>query len=72
VQDWRSKMVKTSEFKQDDAKVKEFLLERVKTHEAIWDTTNPNYMKANIVTNCWLKILQGGLPDVPKQITIKL
>jgi hypothetical protein len=52
------KQTTTPEFKKEELTLKEFVIERVKFYEAVWDTTNPNYMKANIVTNCWLNILQ--------------
>jgi hypothetical protein len=48
----------TPEFKKEELTLREFFIKRVKFYEAVWDSTNPNYMKANIVSNCWLNILQ--------------
>jgi hypothetical protein len=44
--------------KKEEGTVKEFLIERVKFYEAIWDNANANHVKVTVVTNCWLKIVQ--------------
>jgi hypothetical protein len=50
-------MVKpTAEHKKEEVILKEFLIERVKSYEAIWDTSNANHVKITVVTNCWLAI----------------
>jgi hypothetical protein len=52
-------MVKpTAEHKKEEVILKEFLIERVKSYEAIWDTSNANHVKITVVTNCWLAIVQ--------------
>jgi glyceraldehyde-3-phosphate dehydrogenase/erythrose-4-phosphate dehydrogenase len=47
-----------AEHKQEEGILKEFLIERVKSYEAIWDTYNANHVKVTVVTNCWLEIIQ--------------
>jgi hypothetical protein len=40
-----------AEHKKEEGILKEFLIERVKSYKAIWDTANTNNVKVNVVTN---------------------
>ncbi len=41
----------------DDIPLREYLIERVKAHPAIWDNSHKEDVKANLITSAWLKIL---------------
>jgi hypothetical protein len=58
--------------KKEEGTLKEFLIERVKFYEAIWDNANANHVKVTVVTNCWLKILQAGFLDGTSQIDMNI
>ncbi len=38
--------------------IKEDLLQLIKCHAAIWDLTNADHCKRNVITNDWMNILQ--------------
>ncbi len=51
-------MPPAKEFKQEEIAIKEFLVERVKHYEAIWNTGHPDHKKSALRINCWLHILK--------------
>ncbi len=43
--------------KEDDNKIREFLIQQVKEHRAIWDTTSQDHLKTGtVIANDWAEI----------------